>query len=192
VRSKAEYERAWHDPFFDQQNAWAFRTTFSGAGSYSGDLPFYARLFPGDDLVRGLRGGALGSQAVVSSVSSGGATTYSASPAGADLVAAASGEYRVRLSASTEASGFFDIGWGALLPNWLGPARPALIDSTSRIVHASTGIQLQWTIPGVGVPVRAYYALNLLRLDRWPMPDGSLFHARDPLAKLGWGLGPMF
>jgi outer membrane protein assembly complex protein YaeT len=193
VRSKAEYERAWHDPVFDQQNALAFRTTFSGAGSYSGDLPFYARRFAGDDLVRGLRGGALGSQAVVSSVSCGGATTYSASPAGADLVAAANGEYRVPLSASTEASGFFDIGWGALLPNWLGPARPALIDSTSRIVHASTGIQLQWTIPGVGVPVRAYYALNLLRLDRWlPMPDGSLFHARDPLAKLGWGLGPMF
>ena len=134
VRSKVEYERAWHDPFFEPQNVWAFRTTFTGAGSYSGDLPLYARLFAGDDFVRGLRAGALGPQAVVSSVSSGGATAYSASPAGANLVGAASGEYRVRLSAGTEATGFFDIGSGALLPNWLGQraARADRFDQSNR------------------------------------------------------------
>jgi outer membrane protein insertion porin family len=193
VRSKAEVERAWRDPWLEQQNAWSCRTSFGGVGSYSGDLPVYARLFPGDDFVRGLRDGNLGPRAVISSVSSSGATKYSASPAGADLVSAASAEYRIRLSNTTEASGFFDIGSGALLPNWLGRARPSLIDATNRIVHASTGIQLQWTVPGLGVPVRLYSAWNVLRLDRWlPMPDGSMFHAHDPLTKLGWGIGPMF
>src|SRR5262249_26920513 len=193
VRSRAEFERAWHDPFFNQQNTWAFRTSFSAVGSYSGELPFYSRLLAGDEFVRGLPKGGLGPRAVISSISWNSATQYAASPTGADLLAGASEEYRVRLSDSAEGAAFFDMGLGTLLPNWLGRARPTLIDSTNSIVHASTGLQLQWTIPGVGVPVRAYYALNILRLDRWlPMPDGSLFHARDPFGRFGWGLGPMF
>ncbi len=193
VRSKAEYGRIVRDPLFDRQNSWAFRTSFSGTGSYSGDMPFYARLFAGDDFVRGLRAGELGPDAVVSSTSAAGITKYSASPAGATLVSAANAEYRVRLASGTEAAGFFDLGSGMLLPNWLGQTRPTLIDSTNGILHGSTGIQLQWTIPGVGVPLRAYYALNVLRLDRWlPMPDGSLFHAHDRFSAFGWGLGSLF
>ncbi len=156
-------------------------------------MPFYARSFAGDDFVRGLRGGELGPEAVVSSTSAAGTTKYSASPAGANLVGAANAEYRVRLGDGTEAAGFFDLGSGMLLPNWLGQTRPALVDSTNGILHGSTGIQFQWTVPGVGVPVRAYYAVNVLRLDRWlPMPDGSLFHAHDRFSAFGWGLGSLF
>jgi len=40
------------DPIFSQGNAWAFRTTFSGAGSYRGEMPFYSRFFSGDEIVR--------------------------------------------------------------------------------------------------------------------------------------------
>jgi outer membrane protein assembly factor BamA len=193
VRSKAEYGRILHDPIFDHQNSWAFRTSFTGIGSYSGDVPFYARLFAGDDFVRGLRAGELGPDAVISSVSPAGTTKYSASAAGANLVGAANVEYRWRLTGGTEAAGFFDLGSGMLLPNWLGQTRPALVDSTNRILHASTGVQLQWTVPGIGVPVRAYYALNVLRLDRWlPMPDGSVFHAHDRFSAFGWALGSLF
>jgi outer membrane protein insertion porin family len=193
VRSREEYGRILPDPIFNRQNSWAFRTSFTGVGSYSGDLPFYARLFAGDDFVRGLRPGELGPDAVVSSVSPAGATTYSATPAGANLVGAANAEYRAKLSDSTEAAGFFDLGSGTLLMNWPGPARPTLADATNGILHASTGIQLQWTVPGVGVPVRIYYAFNVLRLDRWlPMPDGSLFHARDPFSAFGWAIGSLF
>jgi outer membrane protein assembly complex protein YaeT len=193
VRSKAEYGRTFRDAIFDHQNAWALRTSFTGVGSYSGDLPFYTRLFAGDDFVRGLRAGELGPDALVSSVSSAGTAKYSASPAGADLVGAANLEYRWRLSGSTEAAAFFDFGSGMLLPNWLGRTRPALIDSTNRILHASSGMQLQWTVPGIGVPVRAYYGLNLLRLDRWlPMPDRSSFHAHDRFSAFGWALGALF
>jgi outer membrane protein assembly complex protein YaeT len=192
VRAKFEYGRIFHDPIV-RQNAWAFRTNFAAVGSYSGDMPAYVRLFSSDEFVRGLRAGEFGPDAIVSSVSSSNTPKYSASPAGADLLTAANAEYRVPLTAGTEAAGFFDIGSGLLLPNWLGRARPSLIDSTNGILHASTGIELRWTLPAVGVPVRAYYTWNVLRLDRaLLMPDGSLFHAHNRFAAFGWGLGKLF
>jgi outer membrane protein assembly complex protein YaeT len=192
VRSKAEYGHIFRDPIFKSQNAWAFRTTFRGIGSYSGDMPSSARWYGGDDFVRGLRDGELGPQAVVSSGSSG-AARYSAAPAGANLIGASNAEYRVRFGGGTEAAGFFDVGSGLLQRNWLGRWKPATIDSTNGIVHASTGIELRWTLPGVGVPVRAYYAWNVRRLNRsvW-MPDGALLHLRNRLGAFGWGLGSLF
>jgi outer membrane protein insertion porin family len=193
VRAKAEYGRIFHDAIFDRQNAWAFRTNFSAVGSYSGEVPVYARFFSGDEFVRGLRAGELGPDAVASSVSSSGTTKYFVSPAGADLAGAANAEYRVPLTGGTEAAGFFDLGSGLLLPNWLGRARPSLIDSTNGVVHGSTGVELQWRLPGIGIPVRAYYALNVLRLDHSvPLPDGSLFHAHNRFSGFGWGLGALF
>ena len=193
LRSKFEYGRILRDPFFGHNNAWAFRTTFAGAGSYSGDMPLTSRLFAGDTYVRGLRDGELGPSSVVSSISSTGATVYSPAPAGANLIGAMNLEYRVRLSSGAEAAGFFDVGSGMLLPNWLGPSRPWLIDSTNGIIHGSTGIELRWTLPGIGVPLRVYYAINILRLNRpvW-LPDGTLSHVQNRFAAFGWGLGSLF
>jgi outer membrane protein assembly factor BamA len=192
MRSKAEYARIVRDPIFKAQNAWAFRTTFSGVGSYSGDMPPSARWYRGDEFVRGLRDGELGPQAVVSSASPG-AARYSTAPAGANLIGASNAEYRVRFGGGTEGAAFFDLGSGLLQGNWLGQWKPATIDSTNGIVHGSTGIELRWTLPQVGVPVRAYYAWNVLRLNRsvW-MPDGSLLHLRNRLGAFGWGLGSLF
>jgi outer membrane protein assembly factor BamA len=192
-RSKAEYGRIIRDPIFKSQNAWAFRTTFSGVGSYSGDMPPSARWYSGDEFVRGLRDGELGPQALVSSASSSGTARYSTAPAGANLIGASNAEYRMRFGGGTEAAGFLDVGSGLLQRNWLGQWKPATIEATNRIVHASTGIELRWTLPEVGVPVRAYYAWNVLRLNRsvW-MPDGSLLHLRNPLGAFGWGLGSLF
>ena len=113
--------------------------------------------------------------------------------AGSYLVTSANLEYRVPLTSSTEAAGFLDLGSGLLLPNWLVHARPSLIDSTNGILHGSTGIELRWTLPAIGVPLRGYYALNLLRLDKsLLLPDGSLFHAHNRIAAFGWGLGKLF
>jgi outer membrane protein assembly complex protein YaeT len=193
VRSKFEYSRIARDPLFSNANSWAFRTTFSGAGSYSGDMPLTARLFAGDAYVRGLRDGELGPSAIVASVSPSGQTFYSSFPAGANLIEAANAEYRVRLNSTTEAVGFFDVGSGMLLPNWLGPSRPSLIDSTNGILHGSTGVELRWTLPAIGVPVRAYYALNVLRLNRPAlMPDASILRVHNRFAAFGWGLGSLF
>ena len=55
------------------------------------------------------------------------------------------------------------------------------------------GVRLNWTVPGVGVPIRVFYAINVLRLNRWlPMQDGSLFHVQDRFSAFGWGLGSLF
>jgi outer membrane protein assembly complex protein YaeT len=193
IRSNEEYARIFPDPFFNRRNTWAFRTTFSGAGSYQGDMPLYTRFFPGDTQVRGLNSGELGPYSVFSSVSNSGNQTHSAVPSGANAVAAANAEYRVPLGGGAQAAAFLDLGSGWLLPNWLGKARPTLLDSTNGILHGSVGIELRWTVPGVQVPVRAYYAVNVLRLNRFlQLPDGSLFHAHNRLFAFGWALGTLF
>jgi len=193
VRSSAEYSRIFRDPIFTPQGGWAFRTTFSGAGSYRGDMPFYARLFSGDDLVRGLRPGELGPDAVTARSAADGTLIYSAVPAGANLVTASSVEYRFPLRGGTEAAGFFDFGSAWLLPRWLGPTKPLLLGTTNGAVHGSAGIELRWTVPGVQVPVRAYYALNVLRLNRViPLSSTSSFLAHNRFSAFGWGLGSLF
>ena len=184
VRSSVEYGHIFRDPFFAPANAWAFRTTFSGAASYRGDMPYYARFFSGDELVRGLRPGELGPYARIPT---------GAAPAGANLLGAASAEYRIAVGSSTQAAGFFDLGSGFLLPNWLGPSKPLLLAATNGILHGSTGVELRWTVPGVQVPVRAYYAVNVLRLDRFiSLSDKSRFFAHDRFSAFGWGLGSLF
>jgi len=193
VRSSAEYSRIFRDPIFAPQGGWAFRTTFSGAGSYRGDMPFYARLFSGDDLVRGLRPGELGPDAVTASSAAAGTLIYSAAPAGANLVTASSVEYRFPFRGGTEAAGFFDFGSGWLLPTWLGPTKLLLLGATNGALHGSAGIELRWTVPGVQVPVRAYYALNVLRLNRvMPLSSTSSFLAHNRFSAFGWGLGSLF
>jgi len=193
IRSNEEYARIFRDPFFNPHNSWGFRTTFSGVGSYRGDLPLYAMLFSGDAQVRGLSSGQLGPYAAIPPVSSAGNQTYSALPAGANVVAAANAEYRITLGGGTQVVGFFDLGSGWLLPNWLGNARPTLLESTNGILHGSVGIELRWTVPEIQVPVRVYYSVNILRLNRFlQLPDGSLFHAHNKLFAFGWALGTLF
>lgn len=193
LRASAEYGRIARDPVFDRQNAWAFRTYASGAGSYTGNMPLYTRIFSGDELVRGSRSGELGPYAVSSAVDATGATKYSAAPAGSNLVTAANLEYRMPLREGFQATGFFDLGSGLLLPNWLGQARPTLLDGTNGILHASVGIQVSWTVPGVHIPVRTYYAFNVLRLNHFAsLPDGTILHLHNRAAAFGWALGALF
>ncbi len=129
--------------------------------------------------MRGLRPGELGPYAVTARTAANGAPIYSASPSGANLVTAGSAEYRFPLAGGTEAAGFFDLG--------------LLLGATSGVLHGSTGIELRWTVPGVQVPVRAYYALNVLRLNRYiALSDNSVFHAHNRFSAFGWGLGTLF
>jgi outer membrane protein insertion porin family len=193
VRSSGEYARIFRDPFFASKNAWAFRITSSAAGSYSGNMPLYSRFFSGDEFVRGLRTGELGPFAMTERILPSGATISSPSPAGANLITAANAEYRVPLHNGAEAAAFFDLGSGRLLPNWLGPTRPTLLSATNGVLHGSTGVELRWTIPGIQVPVRSYYAINVLRLDRRiRLADKSLFFARNRFGAFGWGFGSLF
>ena len=193
LKSKAEYGRIFPDALLDHHNAWAFRTTVGAAGSYKGDMPLYTHFFSGDDLVRGLRPGELGPYETLANVSLSGSTTYSAVPAGATLVAATNLEYRIPMRGKVEGATFVDAGSGLLLPNWLGQSRPALIDSTNGLIHGSTGLEVRWTLPVIGVPLRVNYSFNILRLKgSFFMPDGSVMRLHNRLGVLGWGLGPLF
>lgn len=193
LRSGAEAGRIFRDPVFSPANAWAFRTTFSAAGSYRGSAPLYSRFLAGDQFVRGLRDGELGPVAVTERTTASGVMVPSPSYAGTNLITAANAEYRIPLRNGVQATGFFDLGSGWLLPNWLGPTKPTLLSTTNGILHGSTGLQLQWTIPGVQVPFRSYYALNVLRLDRLiPLSDKSFLHPHNRFGAFGWGLGSLF
>jgi outer membrane protein insertion porin family len=193
LKSKAEYGHIFPDNIFDHQNAWAFRTTVGAVGSYKGDMPVYARFFSGDDLVRGLNPGELGPYETLATASPSGAMTYSAVPTGANLIGAANLEYRVPLRFGVQGATFFDAGSGLLLPNWLGQTCPPLFNSTNGLFHGSTGFEVRWTLPIVGVPLRINYSFNILRLNRALfMPDGSIFRLHNPLGALGWGIGPLF
>jgi outer membrane protein insertion porin family len=193
LRSSGEAARVFRDPLFSPKNSWAFRTTISAAGSYQGDMPFYSRFFSGDEYVRGLRTGELGPVEMTERLTPSGVMVPSPSYAGANLITAANAEYRIPFHNGIEAAGFFDLGSGRLLPNWLGPAKPNLLSATNGILHGSAGIQLQWTIPGVQVPFRSYYAVNVLRLDRWiPLSRKSLLHPHNRFGAFGWGLGSLF
>jgi outer membrane protein assembly factor BamA len=193
LKSKVEYGHIFPDEIFDHHNAWAFRTTVGAVGSYKGDMPLYARFFSGNDLVRGLRPGELGPYETLVTISPSGATTYSAVPSGADFIAASNMEYRFPLKYGVEGAVFFDGGSGLLLPNWLGQTRPSLINSTNGLFHASTGFELRWTVPAVGVPLRINYSFNVSRLNRALLiPDGSVLRLHNRLGTLGWGLGTLF
>lgn len=193
LRSSASYARILPDPFLRRGNAWAFRSSLFGVGSYRGDMPLAARLFAGDSLVRGYRPGELGPYAVIHSLDSSGAETVSASPAGANIFSAGNAEYRVRIAKGFQGAAFFDLGSGWMLPNWLGSARPDLIRSTNGLLRGSTGIELRYTVPGIQVPLRSYYAVNLLRLNRsFPIPGSGSVLLRNRRSAFGWALGALF
>jgi outer membrane protein insertion porin family len=193
LRSSGEYSHIYRAPVFSSNNAWAFRTIFSGAGSYSGDMPLYARFFSGDQFVRGLQTGELGPYEMTSKTTSASLPLPSAAPAGANLIAATNAEYRVHLGGGAEAAGFFDLGSGWMLPNWLGPTRPVLLSGTNGVLHGSTGIELRWTVPEVQIPVRTYCAINVFRLNRSiALSQKSLFLLHNRFFAFGWGLGSLF
>jgi len=193
LKSKVEYGRVFPDELLGHHNAWGFRTTVSAAGSYKGNMPLYAHFFSGDDLVRGLRPGELGPYETFGTVSPAGTTTYSAAPAGANLVAASNLEYRIALRGRVEGATFFDAGSGLLLPNWLGQSRPTVISATNGLFHGSAGFEVRWTLPALGVPLRVNYAFNIFRLNHaFSVADGSIIRLHNRLGVLGWGLGPLF
>lgn len=193
LRSSGEYSHLYRDPVFSSNDSWAFRTTFSGAGSYSGDMPLYARFFSGDQFVRGLQTGELGPYEMTTKTTSAGLPLPSAAPAGANVIAATNAEYRVHLGGGAQAVGFFDLGSGWMLPNWLGASRPVLLSGTNGVLHGSTGIELRWTVPEVQIPVRTYCAINVLRLNRSiALSQKSLFLLHNRFFAFGWGLGSLF
>jgi outer membrane protein insertion porin family len=201
LRSSLQYARFQPDPLSRRRNSWAFRGYLSGVSSYRGDLPLSSRLFAGDELVRGFRPGELSPYALVSPASAPGVSVFRAQAVGADLAGAVNAEYRMPLAHQNasgrapraELAGFFDTGSGWLLPGWLGPNRPALLEGTNGALRASTGVELRLRLPVVEQTVRVHYSMNPLRLaEAFALPDGSKFRPPDRRAAFGWALGNFF
>ncbi len=172
---------------------WAFRGYFTGVSSYHGELPLHARLFPGEELVRGFRTGELAPYALVTTTHADGSTSFRAQSPGADLVGGVNAEYRVPVMPRTEAAAFFDAGSGWLLPGWLGSTRPTLLEGTNGALRSSTGVEMRWRIPGLEQPLRVHYAFNPLRLSSAILfPDGTHFHPPNRRTALGWAFGSVF
>jgi outer membrane protein insertion porin family len=193
LRSSFEYSRLTADPLSDGRNTWAFRGTLAGVSSYRGELPLQARLFGGDQFVRGFRTGELTPYALAETSGAQGAAVFRVQSPGADLVGSVNSEYRVPLVSRTEVAGFFDAGSGWLLPGWLGPNRPTLLRGTNGVPRVSAGLELRWRLPVIEQTLRVHYSLNPLRLaETLALPDGSRFRPPDRHAALGWALGSLF
>jgi outer membrane protein insertion porin family len=193
MRSSLEYARLHSDPLSRGRNAWAWRGYVGGVSTYDrGALPLQHRLYAGDQLVRGFRVGELAPYTVTTTQ-----TSARVQAAGANLVAAVNGEYRVPLdgaaSPRAEAAAFFDLGAGWLLPDWLGTSRTDLLGGTNGVLRASVGLELRFDLPVIRQPLRVHYAVNPLRLAReFFLPDGSPFRAPDRRCALSWALGSFF
>jgi len=150
LRSSGEYGRIVRDPIF-RKATHGLSNDIQRRGKLPRRNAFLLPLFLRDEIVRDspwrTRPFALTSKAVNS-----GATTYSAAPAGGNLIAAANAEYRVHLSPEQKAQ---DLRYRFRLatPQLACPARPLLLSSQT-VTSRSAGIELRWTIPGVQVPFR--------------------------------------
>jgi outer membrane protein insertion porin family len=193
VRSSLQYEYLQCDPLSSGRNTWAFRSYVAGVSSFRGNLLLPSRYFAGGELLRGFRTGEIAPYAFEDLTDSSGATTFHATAAGADLLTAMNTEYRVPVAPRTKVVAFFDFGSGWLLPNWLGSQRPTLLAGTNGVPRASTGVELQWSLPVVEQPMRFDLSLNPLRLAKsFLLPDGSRFRAPDRRVALSWTLGSLF
>ena len=199
LRATLEAIRLERDPFSAGRNTWAARSMLSGIGSSTGrTLPRDARMFSGEELVRGFRAGELGAfEDTAAGMAAPGQPTPRA--AGASLVAAFNLEYRMPLAPAaswigeTQAAAFLDTGAGWLLPRWLGGSKPSLLEGSNGIWRASTGLEIRFTIPGVGQTVRVYAAWSPLRLAKsLLLGDGEAFQRPSRRFGLGWALGTLF
>src|SRR5437868_584109 len=83
-----------------------YRAPFRGVGSDRGHAPLCCRSFAGDQFVRGLRAGELGPVGVTVHAAPSGTIVPSPSYAGANLITAASAEYRAPLRNGVQDTAF--------------------------------------------------------------------------------------
>lgn len=193
LRANVEYDVHAPDPFSRGRNSWAIRGYGGAVGSFAGDLLYPERAFAGPELLRGFRSGEIAPYAQITSTDALGNSSAQAVSTGANLIDAMNIEYRVPLTARFSVAGFLDSGNGWLLPNWLGPDRPALLAGTNGLLRASAGFEVQWRAPIIEQTVNVSLSANIRRLAKtFLLSDGTFFRAPDRRFALGWALGPRF
>ncbi len=174
------------DPILGEGNVWAFRLQGMAAlPRGAGGLPIERRILPGDELVRGFRGGGLSPWSYTSG--------NIPQPAGADTVAGGSIEYRFRIRGPLGGAAFADAGWSSLSSEDAGAAEPLrIVSATNRVLRLSTGGELRVQLPGVRQPARFIFSWNPLRLNAWaPGPSGPIRFS-DPRRSIRFAFGNVF
>ena len=194
VRASVTATRLKLDPLSGGRNTWAFRGTLSGISSFGGaTLPLSARIFAGDELIRGFRRGELGPIVAKQRADANGTSVSGTEAGGANAMLAFNAEYRVPLESHTEFAAFFDAGTAWLVPRWLGGARPEILQGTNGVTRSSTGVELRLRLPAIDQPLRIHYAINPWRLAQAILlQDGSKFLPTDRRTAFGWALGSLF
>jgi len=194
IRSSLEFARLEADPWTRGRNSWAFRGYATGTGSYGGaTLPLHARIFAGDEQVRGFRAGQVGPYVLVNRASVNGTTAFAAEPGGANGVVGMNAEYRVPIKSRSELAAFIDAGTGWLVPRWLGGTPPTVLKGTNGAIRSSVGVEARVRLPLVNQMVRFNYAANPFRLGQaFLLPDGTRFRPGERRGAFGWGLGLLF
>lgn len=194
VRTSLTAARLQADPLSGGRNTWAIRGHWSGASSFSGaTLPFGARSFAGEDLLRGFRRGELGPTVLTKHEGADGAVVYGTEAGGANAIVAINGEYRVPIESHLEIAAFLDAGTSWLVPQWLGGARPAVLDGTNGVPRGSMGVEMRLRLPVIDQTVRIHGAVNPWRLAQAILlPDGTKYRPTDRRWAFGWALGNLF
>ena len=149
-------------------------------------LALEERFFPGNEIARGFRRGALSPWSYAPDLGS-----EALRPAGADALGRFSAEYRVPLRGPLSSALFLDLGWTRVRGGDVESAeRVSLIEATNGLLRASTGGELRMQLPLIRQPARVIFAWNPLRLHTlFQSPDSAPLRIADPRGAIRFALG---
>jgi outer membrane protein insertion porin family len=152
-------------------------------------LALEERFFPGNEIARGFRRGALSPWSYAPHLGS-----EALRPAGADAVGRFSVEYRVPVRGPLSSALFLDLGWTRVRRGDVESAQGArLIEATNGLLRASTGGELRMQLPLIRQPARVIFAWNPIRLHTLlQSPDSAPLRIADPRGAIRFALGEIW
>lgn len=189
VRPSIQYSRYAGGVFSPGRDAFAFQIQASALRSLKNKVfPRDTLAYPGDELVRGFRRGALSPWAYVPD------QPGSLQPAGADTVIGFSSEYRAPLHGPLSYASFVDLGWAHLdRPDESIGKGTRLMEKTNGALRSSVGGELRLQLPVIRQPARLIFAWNPLRLrGLLENPASAPIRLLDPRGSIRLTLGGIF
>ena len=219
IRPFVEYQTFMVDRFLSGgRHTFAFRAQFNHILPYgnlpSGDpmaIPFFERIFLGDELtIRGFETRSVSPWAITRSprlddqgnpvidrATGLPAISENFIPVGGDTSVILTAEYRMPLVGPLQLLGFLDFGTSTVLRKdnlrIFGPNTQVDLDeSTNNVWRASTGGEVQFLMPGIGVPFRLIFAYNPLVLDSDIVINSVRFPLKEENKRFYFSVGYSF
>jgi outer membrane protein assembly factor BamA len=174
-------------PWSEKKRGLAFQAYATFVQPHGGRaLTLEERFFPGNEIARGFRRGALSPWSYAPDFGS-----EPLRPSGADAVGQFSAEYRMPLRGPLSSALFLDLGWTQVRRGDVESAHGArLIEATNGLLRASTGGELRLQLPLIRQPARMIFAWNPLRLHTFfQSPDSAPLRIADPRGAIRFALG---